>query len=80
MGTIRELIKHLEAENDLDAPVIYQYYLAHHFNCTLIMWAEVEKTFDSDGHYLDGQEIIDQIINAETKKQHMKEKSSNDNS
>ena len=34
MTTVRELIDHLFKVEDLDQPVVYEYYLKEHFNIT----------------------------------------------
>jgi len=44
--TIGELIEHLKGE-DLSAPIIYQYYLAEHFEISEEVFAEVARDFDS---------------------------------
>lgn len=45
--TVRELIDNLLKEEDLDSPVIYQYYLGEHFDVSDKVFAEVAKEFDS---------------------------------
>ena len=60
--TVGELIEHLKGE-DLSAPIIYQYYLAEHFEVSEEVFAEVARDFDSlvpclDNSYLAIEEEI----------------------
>jgi len=60
--TIGELIEHLKGE-DSNAPIIYQYYLAEHFEVSEEVFAEVARDFDSlvpclDNSYLAIEEEI----------------------
>ena len=60
--TIGELIEHLKGE-DLEAPIIYQYYLAEHFEVSEEVFAEVARDFNSlvpclDNSYLAIEEEI----------------------
>lgn len=60
--TVGELIEHLKGE-DLEAPIIYQYYLAEHFEVSEEVFAEVARDFDSlvpclDNSYLAIEEEI----------------------
>jgi hypothetical protein len=47
--TVRQLIEHLFKAGDLDQPVLYQYYLAEHFDLELEdkVWSQVVEEFDS---------------------------------
>lgn len=45
--TVRGLIENLMREEDLDSPVIYQYYIGEHFDVSDKTFGEVAKTFDS---------------------------------
>ena len=45
--TIGELIESLKEQENLDAPVIYQYYLAEHFDTSEEVFAEVAQKFES---------------------------------
>ena len=45
--TIGELIQNLKEQENLDAPVIYQYYLAEHFDTSEEVFAEVARKFES---------------------------------
>ena len=47
MKTIRQLITFLLDEEDLDQPVIYQYYLAEHFDTDIDTFGKVAETFNS---------------------------------
>ena len=47
MKTIRQLISSLMSEEDLDQPVIYQYYVAEHFGTDIETFFIVAETFDS---------------------------------
>ena len=47
MKTIRQLISSLMNEQDLDQPVIYQYYLAEHFGTDIETFDKVAETFNS---------------------------------
>ena len=47
MKTIRQLISSLMNEQDLDQPVIYQYYLAEHFDTDIETFGKVAETFNS---------------------------------
>lgn len=47
MKTIRQLISSLMNEQDLDQPVIYQYYLAEHFGTDTETFDKVAETFNS---------------------------------
>ena len=59
--TIRELIEHLKGK-DLDAPIIYQYYLAGHFDISEEIFAEVARDFDSLIPCSDSYEVINREI------------------
>lgn len=61
--TIGELIEHLKGE-DSNAPIIYQYYLAEHFEVSEEVFGQVAKEFDSiipclDNSYLAIEEETD---------------------
>jgi len=61
--TIGELIEHLKGE-DLNAPIIYQYYLAEHFEISEKIFGQVARNFDSiipclDNSHLAIEEEID---------------------
>ncbi len=45
--TVKDLIKNLSELENLDAPVIYQYYLGEHFDVSDEVFAEVASTFES---------------------------------
>lgn len=49
MTTVRELIEHLFKVEDLDEPVLYQYYLAEHFglDSESKVWAQVVEEYSS---------------------------------
>ena len=59
--TIGELIEHLKGE-DLEAPIIYQYYLAEHFEISEEVFAEVARDFDSLIPCSDSYEVISKEI------------------
>ena len=59
--TVGELIEHLKGE-DLSAPIIYQYYLAEHFNISEEIFAEVAGDFDSLIPCSDSYEVISKEI------------------
>jgi hypothetical protein len=59
--TIGELIEHLKGK-DLDAPIIYQYYLAGHFDISEEIFAEVARDFDSLIPCSDSYEVINREI------------------
>lgn len=59
--TIGELIEHLKGE-DLSAPIIYQYYLAGHFDISEEIFAEVARDFDSLIPCSDSYEVISREI------------------
>ena len=59
--TVGELIEHLKGE-DLDAPIIYQYYLAGHFDISEEIFAEVARDFDSLIPCSDSYEVINREI------------------
>lgn len=59
--TIGELIEHLKGK-DLDAPIIYQYYLAGHFDISEEIFAEVARDFDSLIPCSDSYEAINEEI------------------
>ena len=61
--TVGELIEHLKVE-DLDAPIIYQYYLAEHFEVSEEVFAEVARDFDSLIPCSDSYEVINGEINS----------------
>ena len=61
--TIGELIEHLKGK-DLDAPIIYQYYLAGHFDISEEIFAEVARDFDSLIPCSDSYEVISKEINS----------------
>ena len=64
--TIGELIENLKGE-DLSAPIIYQYYLAEHFEISEEVFAEVARDFDSLIPCSDSYEVISKEI--ESKKE-----------
>jgi hypothetical protein len=45
--TIGELIESLKEQENLDAPVIYQYYLAEHFDTSEEVFSKVASEFES---------------------------------
>jgi len=45
--TIKELIESLKEQENLDAPVIYQYYLAEHFEVSDEVFGKVASDFES---------------------------------
>lgn len=45
--TIKELIDNLISNNELDAPVIYQYYTGEHFGASNEHFAKVAEEFES---------------------------------
>lgn len=45
--TVRELVDNLLKVEDLDSPVIYQYYLGEHFDVSDKVFAEVASEFES---------------------------------
>lgn len=45
--TIRELIENLKEQDNLDAPIIYQYYLAEHFGTSEEVFAKVADRYES---------------------------------
>ena len=61
--TVGELIEHLKGE-DLEAPIIYQYYLAEHFEISEEVFAEVARDFDSLIPCSDSYEVINGEINS----------------
>ena len=61
--TIGELIEHLKGE-DLEAPIIYQYYLAEHFEISEEVFVEVARDFDSLIPCSDSYEVINGEINS----------------
>lgn len=61
-ATVNELIDNLKRADNLDAPIIYQYYLAEHFNVSEEVFAEVARDFDSlvpceDSYWIISKEI-----------------------
>jgi len=61
-ATINELIDNLKKEDNLNAPIIYQYYLAENFNASEEVFAEVARDFDSlvpceDSYWIISKEI-----------------------
>jgi hypothetical protein len=61
--TIGELIEHLKGE-DLSAPIIYQYYLAEHFEISEEVFGQVARDFDSLIPCSDSYELISKEINS----------------
>ena len=49
---------------DLEAPIIYQYYLAEHFEVSEEVFAEVARDFDSLIPCSDSYEVINGEINS----------------
>jgi hypothetical protein len=45
--TVGRLIEYLKEQENLDAPVIYQYYLAEHFDTSEEVFTEVAREFES---------------------------------
>ena len=62
--TVGELIEHLKGE-DLSAPIIYQYYLAEHFEISEEVFAEVARDFDSLIPCSDSYEVINAVVAVE---------------
>lgn len=61
--TVRELIDNLFQVEDLDAPVIYQYYLGEHFDVSDKVFGEVAEIFDSLIPCLsDAHDVISQTV------------------
>lgn len=64
--TVRELIDNLMKVEDLDSPVIYQYYLGEHFEVSDKTFAKVAETFESlipcltDAHDTIAQAVAEQ--------------------
>lgn len=64
--TVRQLIEHLFKVEDLDEPVLYQYYLAEHFELESgsDVWTQVVKELDGLIPGTDScSELIYQVIN-----------------
>jgi hypothetical protein len=61
--TVGELIEHLKGE-DLEAPIIYQYYLAEHFEISEEVFKQVARDFDSLIPCSDSYEVISREINS----------------
>jgi len=59
--TVGELIEHLKGE-DSNAPIIYQYYLAEHFEVSEEVFGQVARDFDSLVPCLDSYEVISREI------------------
>ena len=59
--TVGELIEHLKGE-DLSAPIIYQYYLAEHFEISEEVFGQVARDFDSLIPCSDSYEVINEEI------------------
>ena len=66
--TVGELIDDLKGE-DLNAPIIYQYYLAEHFEVSGEVFKEVAKDFDSVIPCSDSHEVITTIARRVENKQ-----------
>ena len=64
--TIGELIEHLKGE-DLEAPIIYQYYLAEHFEISEEVFGQVARDFDSLIPCSDSYEVISKEIESKKK-------------
>ena len=62
--TVGELIERLKGQEDLEAPIIYQYYLAEHFEVSEEVFAEVARDFDSLIPCSDSYEVISREINS----------------
>ena len=62
--TIGELIEHLKGE-DSNAPIIYQYYLAEHFEVSEEVFAKVAEDFDSLIPCSDSYEVINAVVAVE---------------
>jgi hypothetical protein len=61
--TIGELIEHLKGE-DSNAPIIYQYYLAEHFDISEEVFGQVAGDFDSLIPCSDSYEVISREVNS----------------
>ena len=61
-ATVSELIDNLKRADNLDAPIIYKYYLAEHFNVSEEVFAEVARDFDSLVPCSDSYEVINREI------------------
>lgn len=64
--TVRQLIEHLFKVEDLDEPILYQYYLAEHFELESDsdVWSRVVKELDGLIPGTDScGELIYQVIN-----------------
>ena len=67
--TVRQLIEHLFKVEDLDEPVLYQYYLAEHFDLDSgnEVWGQVVEEFDSLIPGTDScSELISEAVIAQT--------------
>jgi hypothetical protein len=62
--TVGELIEHLKGE-DSNAPIIYQYYLAEHFEVSEEVFAKVAEDFDSLIPCSDSYEVINAVVAVE---------------
>ena len=60
--TVGELIEHLKGE-DLNAPIIYRYYLAEHFEISEEVFGQVARDFDSLIPCSDSYEVTSGEIN-----------------
>ncbi len=63
--TVGELIENLKGE-DLSAPIIYQYYLAEHFEISEEVFAEVARDFDSLIPCSDSYEVISKEVESKS--------------
>lgn len=48
MTTVKELIKHLQEIDNPDQAIIYQYYLAEHFDADVKVFEKVARTLNSE--------------------------------
>lgn len=63
-ATVSELIDNLKRADNLDAPIIYQYYLAEHFNISEEVFGQVAGDFDSLIPCSDSYEVISREIDS----------------
>jgi hypothetical protein len=64
--TVGELIENLKGE-DSSAPIIYQYYLAEHFEISEEVFGQVARDFDSLIPCSDSYEVISKEIESKKK-------------
>lgn len=62
MATVKELIKYLEEIPNKEQPIIYQYYIAEHFDTTAEVLETAIEDLDCDELWIDAYRTLEEYI------------------